>query len=146
MPADPAPPTQTVSRLPADLARLRDRFLAEHPTEAHTVQMLDSLPAALRHVLGLRLDLDHANHLPRRYRDLAAGNPPDPEAPDDPVTALVARFVAAKAESRSTMLPDLATYFTRPQILELLLVLGLEEALTNVRHMLNGSPIMNRHP
>lgn len=139
MPADSLAPSPVMSRLPADLAKLRDRFLTEHPMEAHIVRLLEPLPAALRHILGLRLDLDHANQLPRRYRDLAAGNAPDPAAPDDEVTALVARLVAADAASRPALLPDLAAYFTRPQILELLLVLGLHEALANVRHLLDGS-------
>ncbi len=130
---DPPAPSAAATRLPADLARLRERFLAAHPDEAETVRLLEPVPAALRHILGLRLDLDQADQLPRRYRDLAACPPKAATStPPDPVEALVLDFVTADQGQRVALLHRLEAYFTRPQMTELLLVVALRRALQQV--------------
>ena len=133
--ADPDPSTKPTphTRLPADLSRLRDRFLAEHPNESATVRLLEPVPAALRHMLGLRLDLDQADQLPRRYRDLAAGIATQSSGtPPDPVEEMVQAFVSADTAERAALLGRLEAYFTRPQLTELLLIAALRRALADV--------------
>lgn len=124
------------AKLPADLAKLRDRYLVDYPAEAARVAQLVQVPAGLRHLLGLRLDLDRADGLPRHYRDLATEamlNETSPHGAMDGVERLVGDYARAARAGRLTeafaLVPSLRRFFTEPQIVELVLTLALARAL-----------------
>jgi hypothetical protein len=98
------------------------------------VALLAEVPAALRHLLSLRLELDRADALPRRYRDLAAGAALSEAS--DPVEKLAFAFVTAQRSGRArqaaALLAQLRVYFTDPQLTEFVLVLELSRALDQV--------------
>jgi hypothetical protein len=131
-------------RLPADLAKLRERFLADYPHEARRAAMLALVPPALRHLLSLRLELDRADALPRRYRNLADAEHSAPIGIRDAVDQLVARYVEAarsgRAAEAAAMLPALRRYFTDPQIVELALTLAFSQALATFDSLLGQPP------
>ena len=130
------------SRLPADLAKLRDRFLCEYPDETGRVAVLAQVPAALRHVLSLRLELDRADTLPRRYRDLAVSTlrVGTPVVAADAVEQLVVSYALAVRRGRlregDTLLRQLRRFFTEPQVVELVLTLSQSQAFAMFDAML----------
>jgi hypothetical protein len=124
-------------RLPADLAKLRDRFLADYPHLAVRAALLSQVPIALRHLLSLHLDLTRADALPRRYRDLAEATPDStltghgaPDAVDRLVIAYAAAMRSGDQPEAARQVPKLRRYFTEPQIVELTLILTLNRAFT----------------
>ncbi len=133
--------------MPADLAKLRERFLIEYPDQAVRVDRLAQVPAGLKHLLSLRLELNRADTLPARYRDLAVaglhGSSVDPGGMDA-VDRLVVGYGAAAGAGRlqecAVMLPILRQYFAEPQVVELALVLAQARALTLFDDLLDGRP------
>jgi hypothetical protein len=129
-------------RLPADLAKLCTRFLAEYPEESARVIMMAQVPAVLRHVLSLRLELDRVDTLPRRYRQLAirtlhAGAP---STNPDAVEQLVVRYSLAvrqgKLRESDALRPQLLRFFTQPQLVELVFALTQGQAFAMFDAML----------
>ena len=134
-------------RLPADLAKLRDRFLSEHPHEAGRAEWLAHVPAAFRHVLSLRLELDRADTLPRRYAELAgaaldgAAKPgADADAVDRLVIAHAHCIRGGRLADAARMMPELRKFFTEPQIVELVFTLMLGRALAGFDEVMGGKP------
>jgi hypothetical protein len=137
----PSPATQdrslaTIARLPADLSKLCERFLNEYPEQAARVDRLAQVPIALRHLLALRLDLNRAETLPHRYRELAVaalqggtGDIEGLDAVDRLVVAYAAHAGTGKLRESAALLPRLRQYFAEPQVVELALVLALTRAL-----------------
>jgi hypothetical protein len=138
----PDTPAVASTRLPADLAKLRDRFLCEYPQETDRVAMLAQVPAALRHMLSLRLELDRTDALPRRYRDLAIAtmHAGTPVASADAVEQVVVSYALAarrgKLREGDTLLPQLRRFFTEPQVVELVLALTQSQAFAMFDAML----------
>ena len=57
--------------LPADLAEIHERFVAEYGPFANQVAVLAHVPAALRHLMPMLMELRAAKTLPKRYLELA---------------------------------------------------------------------------
>jgi hypothetical protein len=123
-------------RLPADLVKLRDRYLCEFPDEAARVERLAQVPSALRHILSLRLELNRTDVLPRHYRSLAqaafrmeiaAQNSHD--AVDRLVIAYARAARLREGDAGAALMPQLRRYFAEPQVVELALVLVQTQAM-----------------
>lgn len=136
--ADPATRDRpsALGRLPADLAKLRDRYLSEFPDEAARVDRLAQVPSALRHILSLRLELDRTDVLPRHYRRLAqaalrmAADAQDSrDAVDRLVIAYASAVRAGEVGAGVALMPQLRRYFAEPQVVELALVLVQTQAM-----------------
>jgi len=61
----------TAGELPAELAEIYDRFVAEYGPFANQVAVLAHVPAALRHLMPMLMELRAARTLPKRYLELA---------------------------------------------------------------------------
>ena len=59
------------SELPADLAAIYDRFVALYGPFANQAAVFAHVPAALRHLMAMLMELREANTLPKRYLELA---------------------------------------------------------------------------
>lgn len=57
--------------LPADLAAIYERFAAEYGPFRNQVAVLAHVPAALRHLMPMLMELREAKTLPKRYLELA---------------------------------------------------------------------------
>ena len=119
--------------LPADLAKLRDRYLSEFPDAEAGASLLAYVPAALRHLLSLRLELHRAETLPARYREVAIAAWHNRPTGGDAVDHLVARYTHLVRDSRGTAVSavgrELRRYFTEAQVVELALLLSMSLAL-----------------
>jgi uncharacterized peroxidase-related enzyme len=61
----------TAAELPPDLAAPYERFTAEYGPFANQVAVLAHVPAALRHLMPMLMELRQAATLPKRYLELA---------------------------------------------------------------------------
>ena len=114
-------------RLPADLMKLRDRYVATYPADAEAADRLTAVPQAFRHLLSLKLDLQRTG-VTDHYLQPAAGD----GTPGDPVARLVQRYAAAlrrPGTAAAALIPSLRRYFTQTQLTELTLTLVLDGAL-----------------
>jgi len=59
------------SELPADLAAIYERFAASYGPFANQVAVFAHVPAALRHLMPMLMELREAATLPKRYLELA---------------------------------------------------------------------------
>jgi len=59
------------SELPADLAAIYDRFVGLYGPFANQAAVFAHVPAALRHLMSMLMELRAANTLPKRYLELA---------------------------------------------------------------------------
>lgn len=59
------------AELPADLAAIYERFAAEYGPFANQVAVLAHVPAALRHLMPMLMELREADTLPKRYLEIA---------------------------------------------------------------------------
>ncbi len=59
------------SELPADLAEIYERFAGEYGPFANQVAVLAHVPAALKHLMPMLMELREANTLPKRYLEIA---------------------------------------------------------------------------
>ena len=59
------------SELPADQARIYDRFASEYGPFANQVAVLAHVPAALKHLMPMLMELREAKTLPKRYLEIA---------------------------------------------------------------------------
>jgi uncharacterized peroxidase-related enzyme len=59
------------AELPPDLAATYDRFAAEYGPFANQVAVIAHVPAALRHLMPMLMELREAKTLPKRYLELA---------------------------------------------------------------------------
>ena len=59
------------SELPADLATIYDRFVGQYGPFANQAAVFAHVPAALRHLMSMLMELRAANTLPKRYLELA---------------------------------------------------------------------------
>lgn len=59
------------SELPAELAAVYDKFVSAYGPFANQAAVFAHVPAALRHLMGMLMELRTANTLPKRYLELA---------------------------------------------------------------------------
>jgi uncharacterized peroxidase-related enzyme len=59
------------SELPADLAAIYDRFVSLYGPFGNQAAVFAHVPAALRHLMAMLMELREANTLPKRYLELA---------------------------------------------------------------------------
>ncbi|MEI7711408.1 MAG: carboxymuconolactone decarboxylase family protein [Rhodospirillales bacterium] len=59
------------SELPADLAAIYDRFTGSYGPFANQAAVFAHVPAALRHLMSMLMELREAGTLPKRYLELA---------------------------------------------------------------------------
>jgi len=59
------------SELPADLAAIYDRFVSLYGPFGNQAAVFAHVPAALRHLMSMLMELREANTLPKRYLELA---------------------------------------------------------------------------
>lgn len=59
------------AELPADLARIYERFASEYGPFRNQVAVFAHVPPALRHLMSLLMELREARTLPKRYLELA---------------------------------------------------------------------------
>lgn len=61
----------TSKELPSDLAEIYDRYASDYGPFANQVAVFAHVPAALRHLMPMLMELREANTLPKRYLELA---------------------------------------------------------------------------